>query len=66
MLWLQPYPDALLDQLPADDAEEPESKAFARETIELAYVAAVQHLPGTQRAVLLLREVLQRRLVTTR
>ena len=43
VLWLQPYPDALLDELPADDADHPESR-FARETIELAYVAAVQHL----------------------
>ena len=42
--WLQPYPDRLLDELPADGADGPESKALARETIELAYVVAVQHL----------------------
>ena len=36
--WLQPYPDSLLDELPAPGADEPESRALARETIELAYV----------------------------
>ena len=42
--WLQPYPDRLLDELRADDAEQPEALAVAQETIELAYVVAVQHL----------------------
>ena len=56
--WLQPYPDRLLDELPAADAEEPESVAVARETIELAYVVAVQHLAPRPRAVLILRDVL--------
>ena len=42
--WLQPYPDRLLDDLPAGDADEPEAVAVARETIELAYLVAVQHL----------------------
>ncbi|GAA5152591.1 RNA polymerase subunit sigma-70 [Nocardioides marinquilinus] len=56
--WLQPYPDALLDELPADGADEPEAVAVARETIELAYVAAVQHLAPRPRAVLVLRDVL--------
>ena len=42
VLWLQPYPDRLLDELPADDADEPETVAVARETIELAYLVAVQ------------------------
>ncbi|MFJ8898627.1 RNA polymerase subunit sigma-70 [Streptomyces sp. NPDC102359] len=58
VLWLQPYPDRLLDELPAGDGDEPESAAVARETIELAYVAAVQHLAPRPRAVLLLRDVL--------
>jgi RNA polymerase sigma-70 factor (ECF subfamily) len=56
--WLQPYPDRLLDELPAADAEEPETVAVARETIELAYVVAVQHLAPRPRAVLILRDVL--------
>jgi RNA polymerase sigma-70 factor (TIGR02960 family) len=56
--WLQPYPDRLLDELPADDADEPEAVAVARETIELAYVVAVQHLAPRPRAVLILRDVL--------
>lgn len=56
--WLQPYPDRLLDDLPADDADEPENVAVARETIELAYLVAVQHLAPRPRAVLILRDVL--------
>lgn len=56
--WLQPYPDSLLDELPASDADEPEALAVARETIELAYVVAVQHLAPRPRAVLVLRDVL--------
>jgi RNA polymerase sigma-70 factor (ECF subfamily) len=58
VLWLQPYPDRLLDELPAGDADEPESAAVARETIELAYLVAVQHLAPRPRAVLILRDVL--------
>lgn len=57
VMWLQPYPDRLLDDLRADDADEPEAVAVARETIELAYVAAVQHLAPRPRAVLILRDV---------
>lgn len=56
--WLQPYPDRLLDELPAAGADEPETLAVARETIELAYVVAVQHLAPRPRAVLILRDVL--------
>ncbi|WP_370616951.1 RNA polymerase subunit sigma-70 [Mumia sp. Pv 4-285] len=58
VLWLQPYPDRLLDELAADDVDEPETVAVARETIELAYVVAVQHLAPRPRAVLILRDVL--------
>ena len=58
VLWLQPYPDRLLDELPADDAGAPETVAVARETIELAYLVAVQHLAPRPRAVLILRDVL--------
>ena len=53
VLWLQPYPDRLLDELPAGDTDDPEAVALARETIELAYVVAVQHLAPRPRACLL-------------
>ena len=56
--WLQPYPDRLLDELPAGEADEPETLAVARETIELAYLVAVQHLAPRPRAVLILRDLL--------
>jgi RNA polymerase sigma-70 factor (ECF subfamily) len=57
VLWLQPYPDELLESLPAP-GEEPAAEVVARETIELAFMVAVQHLPARQRAVLILRDVL--------
>ncbi len=56
--WLQPYPDRLLDELPSGAADEPETVAVARETIELAYLVALQHLAPRPRAVLILRDVL--------
>jgi RNA polymerase sigma-70 factor, ECF subfamily len=55
--WLQPYPDRLLEPVsPAED--EPGAVVVARETIELAFIAAIQHLPPRQRAVAILRDVL--------
>ncbi|MGH8888995.1 MAG: RNA polymerase subunit sigma-70 [Acidothermaceae bacterium] len=55
--WLAPYPDRLLDEI-VDAAGGPEDEIVARETIELAFLVAIQHLPPRQRAVLLLRDVL--------
>ncbi|MDQ7903110.1 RNA polymerase subunit sigma-70 [Phytohabitans sp. ZYX-F-186] len=51
--WLQPFPDAA-----APVESEPDSVAVTRETMELAFLAAIQHLPPRQRAVLILRDVL--------
>ena len=55
--WLQPYPDDLLDP-PATPDSEPDSAAISRETIELTFLAAIQHLAPRQRAVLILSDVL--------
>ena len=54
--WLQPYPDRLLDE--ASPEEGPDAVVVARETIELAFLAAMQVLPPRQRAALVLRDVL--------
>jgi RNA polymerase sigma-70 factor (ECF subfamily) len=54
--WLSPYPDRLLEAAGPQEAE-PEAIVTAKETIELAFLAAIQHLPARQRAVLILRDV---------
>ena len=56
-LWLEPYPDVLLEGVP-DGSPGPESRYETKEAIALAFVAALQHLPPRQRAVLVLRDVL--------
>lgn len=55
--WLQPYPDALLDQLPASTPG-PETAVDTREAVSLAFLTAVQALSPRGRAVLVLRDVL--------
>jgi RNA polymerase sigma-70 factor (ECF subfamily) len=55
--WLQPYPDALLEDVASTELQ-PEGAAVSRETMELVFLAAIQHLPPRQRAVLILRDVL--------
>jgi RNA polymerase sigma-70 factor, ECF subfamily len=54
--WIDPYPDHQL--LADDDRVTPESRYEIRESLELAFIAALQHLPARQRAVLILRDVL--------
>jgi RNA polymerase sigma-70 factor (ECF subfamily) len=53
-VWIEPYPDAAV----ADGFAAPEALYEQRESIELAFVAALQHLPARQRAALILRDVL--------
>jgi RNA polymerase sigma-70 factor (ECF subfamily) len=54
--WVQPIPDG---QIMLADSDDPAEVAASRETIRLAFVTALQHLPPRQRAVLILREVLR-------
>jgi RNA polymerase sigma-70 factor (TIGR02960 family) len=56
-LWLEPYPDALLDTV-ADTSPGPEARYEFREAVGLAFVTALQRLPPQQRVVLVLRDVL--------
>ena len=55
-LWVEPYPDEMLGL--EDGYAGPAARYEQREAVELAFIAAVQHLPARQRAVLILREVL--------
>jgi RNA polymerase sigma-70 factor (ECF subfamily) len=56
VVWLEPYPDVLLDDVASTVG--PEARYEAREAISLAFVTALQLLPPQQRAVLILRDVL--------
>jgi RNA polymerase sigma-70 factor (TIGR02960 family) len=56
-IWLQPYPDALMDGLP-DQAPGPDARYETKEAVGLAFVSGLQRMPPLQRAVLVLRDVL--------
>lgn len=57
IVWLEPFPDALLVEPAAPAQDRPDAAAVAAETIELAFLIAIQQLPPRQRAVLILREI---------
>ncbi|TME79301.1 MAG: sigma-70 family RNA polymerase sigma factor [Chloroflexi bacterium] len=57
MTWLEPYPDRLLDEVVSGE-DPPDEAIVARETVELAFLVAIQQLPPRQRAVLILRDVI--------
>jgi len=54
--WLEPFPDSLAEPVAAPE-DQPDAVAVATETIELAFLIAIQQLPPRQRAVLILRDV---------
>jgi RNA polymerase sigma-70 factor, ECF subfamily len=55
-VWVEPYPD---ERLPAnDESASPEARYEQRESVELAFTAALQHLPARQRAALIMTDVL--------
>jgi RNA polymerase sigma-70 factor (TIGR02960 family) len=56
-VWLEPYPDVLLEDIP-DRSAGPAARYEARESIELSFIVALQHLPPRQRAALVLGDVL--------
>jgi RNA polymerase sigma-70 factor (ECF subfamily) len=56
-IWLEPYPDVLLEGL-AEQSPGPEARYDTKESVALAFMTALQHLPPRQRAVLVLRDVL--------
>jgi RNA polymerase sigma-70 factor (TIGR02960 family) len=56
-IWLEPYPDVLLEDIP-DRSAGPAARYEARESVELSFIVALQHLPPRQRAVLVLADVL--------
>jgi RNA polymerase sigma-70 factor (TIGR02960 family) len=56
-IWLQPYPDSLLEGLP-DRGDGPDVRYETREAVGLAFVSGLQRMPPHQRAVLVLRDVL--------
>jgi RNA polymerase sigma-70 factor (ECF subfamily) len=55
-VWIEPYPDVSLGI--EDGYAAPDARYEQRESVELAFIAAVQHLPASQRAVLIMRDVL--------
>src|ERR687896_953320 len=55
-VWVEPYPDEMLGL--EDALARPDARYEQRESVELAFIAALQHLPARQRAVLILRDVL--------
>jgi RNA polymerase sigma-70 factor (ECF subfamily) len=57
-LWLQPLPDAQLESSVPDPAPGPDQRYEMRESLTLAFVAGLQHMPPAQRAALVLRDVL--------
>jgi RNA polymerase sigma-70 factor (ECF subfamily) len=54
--WLEPYPDTELEGI-VDSEPEPQARYEQREAMQLAFIAAIQYLPGRQRAALLLHDV---------